>query len=291
MNVIVVSNCVTSGYHLAVSSLFPDWNVKAAGINEAERWLRTGEKPEFSLFLADCDLFIGWPIRGHIISTVLNPSADRIILPELYFRGLHPDVAQLNNFWGPFSIDAPHTQTSLLMLGARSIGMTAKQTESLFCEAVYDRLGFFDLYKAERRRIVTQFFDAGVQLDEAFDWWEKQGDFFYICHHPRSFVLVDIIRFALKGRYLSEDAFANSESLRWSQRDTLAWTEVWPVYPEIARRTGFNGSLTWLKNSQCSPREMSLSQVIDNTFKNLERMDAAWKSVPFVAECARRLQM
>ncbi|CAN2533199.1 hypothetical+protein [Methylocapsa aurea] len=291
MKVIVVSNCATSTYYDVTLSLFPDWTIKAAGFNEAERWLQSGEKPEFEQYLKECDLYIGWPLDNLHLATVLNPNAERVIIPELYFRGLHPDVAILEGFWGPFSEGAPHTQTSLLALGARAIGKTAEETRALFREDVFERLGYFDLYKSEKSHVVAEFGKYGIQLDEAFDFWETQNDFFYVCHHPRSFVLVDIARYALKGRFLDADAFASSESLRRTQPDRLiVGTEVWPVYPEIARRFGFDGSLTWLRFPHCSPREMSLSHVIDVIFDSLDKMDDAWKSVPFIAECAKRLE-
>ncbi|OAI26171.1 hypothetical protein A1351_15420 [Methylosinus sp. R-45379] len=291
MKVIVVSNCATSTYYEVVLTLFPDWTIKAAGFNEAERWIETGEKPEFENYLKECDLYIGWPLDGLRLANVLNPSAERVIIPELYFRGLHPDVAMLDGFWGPFSEGAPHTQTSLIALGAKAIGKTAEETQVLFREDVYEKLGYFDLYKTERSRLVADFGKYGIRLEEAFDFWETQNDFFYVCHHPRSFVLVDIVRNALAGRFLDADAYARSESIRRTQPDKLsAGTEIWPVYPEIARRFGFEGSLTWSRFPNCSPREMSLSRVIDIIFESLGRMDDAWKSVPFIAECAKTLE-
>jgi hypothetical protein len=290
MKVIVISNCATSTYYEVVLTLFPDWTIKAAGFNEAERWLQSGEKPEFEQYLKECDLYIGWPLDGLRMATVLNPNAERVIIPELYFRGLHPDVAMLDGFWGPFSEGAPHTQTSLLMLGAKAIGKSPEATQDLFREDVFERLGFFDLYKSERNRVVENFAANGIPLDEAFDFWETQRDFFYVCHHPRSIVLVDIVRHAFRGRFLDEEAFASSESLRRTQPDRLAISEVWPVYPEVARRFGFEGGYTWLKQPQNTPREMSLSRVIEVTFDSLDKMDDAWKSVPFIAECAKRLE-
>jgi hypothetical protein len=290
MKVIVISNCATHSYYEVVATLFPEWTIKAAGFNEAEHWLQTGEKPEFAQYIQECDLYIGWPLDGLLISTILNPNAERIIIPLLYFRGLHPDVAMLDGFWGPFSEGAAHTQTSVLMLGAKAIGRSAEATQALFREDVFERLGFFDLYKTERDRVVAEFAAHSIQLDEAFDFWETQRDYFYICHHPRSIVLIDIMRHALRGRFLSEDAFADSESLRRTQPDRLTISEVWPVYPEVARRFGFEGGYTWLKQALSTPREMSLTRVIDVTFESLDKMDDAWKSVPFVAECAKLLE-
>ncbi len=174
MKVIVVSNCATSTYYDVTLSLFPDWTIKAAGFNEAERWLQSGEKPEFEQYLKECDLYIGWPLDNLHLATVLNPNAERVIIPELYFRGLHPDVAILEGFWGPFSEGAPHTQTSLLALGARAIGKTAEETRALFREDVFERLGYFDLYKSEKSHVVAEFGKYGIQLDEAFDFWRRR---------------------------------------------------------------------------------------------------------------------
>lgn len=292
MKVIVISNCLTGSYHGAVTALFPDWDVKAAGFNQAQQWLETGEKPEFAQFLAECDLYIGFPVEGLHMETALNPNAERLIIPDLYFRGLHPDVAKLDGFWGPFSTEeAPHTQCSLIMVGGRALGKTAEETQALFREDVYERLGYFDLFASERNRMIADFAKNGIALDEAFNFWETQRDFVFVPHHPRSVVPVEIIRCAFKDRYLDPEAYVASQSLRETEPDRLApMTEIWPVYPEIARRFGFEGSLTWHRFPRYSPREMSLAQVIDKTFASLDKMDESWKSVPFVAECAKLLE-
>jgi Polysaccharide biosynthesis enzyme WcbI len=290
MQVIISSNCTTRGYYNAVAALFPHWQVKAAGVRESERWIQTGEKPEFVEYINHCDLYIGLPVDGRMIGAELNPNAERIIIPELYFRGLHPDVARLRDFRGPFTISDPHTQVSTIMLGAKAIGMSVNDTQELFCEDIYQRLGFFDLYNIEKGRLIASFAEREICIKDVFSDWEARGDFFYICHHPRKFVLFDIVRCALRGRHLSEEAFRRSEEYREVQVDTLNSTEVWPVYPEIARHLGFQGDLVWLKSRSESPREMCLREVIEKTFESLESTDSSWKNAPFVSECATLLE-
>lgn len=233
MKAVVISNCVTAAYYNTLRSLFPDWEIKAAGINESLRWLESGEKPQFLDYLESCDLFVGLPIQDNRIDAHLNPSAERVYIPELYFRGLHPDIALANGVWGPFSEDTPHTQVSLIVLAAYLLGKTVAEAEAYFRRDCYVALGYPDLFEAERIRLCDQFDLHGIDIRDEFQHWQSQGDFFYICHHPRSYVLVDIIRSAFKKR-LSFNEHRASESLRTSVPDHLSWSESWPVYPELA---------------------------------------------------------
>jgi|SRR5579862_1197841 len=286
MRVLVMSNCVMATYVACLQALRPDWEVRGVGLDEAGAWLARGVKPEFLRYAGACDLYFGWPLDNHGLADVLNPQADKIIVPPLHFRGLHPDLATLDGFRGPFSRDAANTQTSLIALAAKWLEYRVEQACALYCERSYEALGFFQLYQSECERLLALFGASGIDLREELRDWEQRGDFFYVCHHPRVFVIVDIVRRALVDRYLDRQRFAGSASLRDTLQDDLAWSETWPVYPEIARRIGFAGGLTWRLPPPLDGQPLSLHEMVERTFRALDDTPSGWRETGFIVEAA-----
>jgi tetratricopeptide (TPR) repeat protein len=286
MRALVVANCTTQTYVEGLQKLFPDWEVRGAAADVADAWLADGSKPAFEAYLRDCDLYVGEPPDGSHFGGVLNPSVDRVIIPALHFRGLHPDIATLPNFRGPLSFAAVNSQCSLIMITARALGMTVANTAAMFCSEIYRELGFFDLYKTAKNRLLKEFGSFGIHLSEEFAEWEKQGSFFYVCHHPKPFVLIDILRRALLGRYLDAASFRDSASIALTQADYFAAADVWPVYPELAAALGFQGSLTWIRPARPQAVTLSLGEVIEDTFAALEAMPENWRTQAFIQHSA-----
>lgn len=291
MRALVVANCTTQTYVDGLQKLFPDWEVRGVTADLAEAWLADGSRPEFDAYLGACDLYVGEPPRDRHYGTRINPAADRILLPNLYFRGLHPDIAVVPGLRGPLTFSAPNTQASLVTLAARALDMGAADTADLFRADVYRELGFFDLYTTEKKRLLELFSSHGIDLAEEFAAWEKIGNFFYVCHHPRAIVLIDILRRALAGRYLDAAAFTASAGLARLQTDYLGTMEIWPVYPDLAAPLGFAGSLTWVRGARPAPIQLPLADFIEATFAALDAAGPDWRSLPFVTRAAALIRM
>jgi hypothetical protein len=256
-------------------------------MNEATEWLIDNSKPEFTTYARHCDLYLGWDPSTHSVGTVLNPFAERIVMPMIRFRGLQPDIASLAGLRGPFSVRDPDDQVSLIILAANALGYDPQKTKSLFQAEVYDALGYFSFYEAERARFVQVFLDVGIDIETQFQDWECAGDFFFVPHHPRVFVLFDVVLQAVSNRYLRDGDIQAARALRAQQAEEFAWSERWPIYPEIARRLGFEGGMTWLLPTNGDRRERSLDDIIAMSFAALEKHECDWRSFPFVREaCA-----
>src|SRR6185437_13329155 len=119
---------------------------------------------EFVVYLRACEVYVGEPPEGRSFAEYLNPDAQRVVLPGLYFRGLHPDIAIIPEFRGPFSFAVPNTQGSVIITAAKALGLSVSQTEALFNEKTYQALGFFELYDLEKKRILELFRAQGVDL-------------------------------------------------------------------------------------------------------------------------------
>lgn len=290
MRAIVVANCTTQTYVEGLQKLFPQWEVRGVATDWAEQWLSEGSKPEFHNYLKSCQLYVGEPLEAKRLSAELNPAADKIIIPPLHFRGLHPDIAVVSGFHGPLSVAASNTQCSLVALAARSLEISVEETLTMFCMEIYQELGYFDLYAAEKRRIIDLFQSHNIDLSLEFEDWEKVGDYFHVCHHPRAVVLIDVLRRALAGRFLNPEEFAASAHLGRAHEDNLANLEIWPVYPEIAAPLGFQGSLTWVRPTRPTAQKLSLRAIVEGTFSALDAMDENWRAIPFVKRAAHIMQ-
>ncbi len=284
MRVLVVSNCVTGTFVQTIRAIFPAWDVRGAGVQEAADWLQDNSKPAFTDYAAHCDLYLGWDPAGHPIDLTLNPRADRIVIPSIHFRGLHPDIASVPGLWGPFSTSHNNDQVSLIMVAAKYLGYSADQTLSLFRPQVFDALGYGGYYDTERTRFIQNFLNAGHDIEMDVRRWEKGHDFFYVPHHPRVFVLFDIIVRALSGTYLHPGQRETAQALRTQQPDNLDWAEIWPVYPALAQRVGSAGSMTWFLPSQAERRERSLPEMVTLTFAALDNHAGDWKDLAFIRE-------
>jgi hypothetical protein len=285
MRVLVVSNCVTQTFAQTLQAIFPAWEVRGAGLGESRTWVESNVKPAFTRYARGCDLYFGWSLDDHPLKTILPEQTPRIVVPEIRFRGFHPDLASLPGFRGPFGLTAFGDQVSLIAVAAKALGYDQEQTARLFDDRTYQRLGYPDFYASERARFIQMLAQAGIDIAAEFTEWEQPGDaFFFVPHHARAHVLVDIVRRALHGKYLDDAGFVRTAALRTRLKDNLAWSEVWPVYPQLAARLGVPGSLTWLLPTNPGHRELSLAQIIEMTFAGLDAHEGDWRREPFVEQ-------
>ena len=286
MKVVVISNCVTVTFVEALKAIAPNWDVRGVDGGMADGWFTSGEKPEFVEFLQECELYIGDAPERRKCGPALNPKADRIILPHLWFHGLHPDVSYVQGLRGPLSYNAPNTIASLITLGAWAHGLGVDATVSLFNEATYAEFGFFERYGLERTKFLETFSANGIDLSADFAAWEARGDFFFVPVHPRKFVAIDTLRRALLGRrYLTPAAHAASAALPESQPDYLEALGTWPVYPELAARRGFTGSLEWVRPGK-PPAVLGLEAFVSASLEALGTDRAKWQDSPQIDRAA-----
>jgi hypothetical protein len=100
--------------------------------------------------------------------------------------------------------------------------------------------------------------------------------------------LIDVIRRALLGRYIDDRVHAASAGLAETMIDRFAMAETWPIYPEIAARHGFAGSLVW--RNLAGHAELSLETYLSLTFQTLDAMEQDWRQVAFVERVAAVLR-
>jgi hypothetical protein len=285
MKALVIGNCATVTYSDTLKAIFTDWEVRRVAEGAAQEWLIGGSKPEFTQFLQSCDLIVSHPhlLEFQPLANSLNPKADRIIIPGLVFSGLHPDIAILPRFNGVFS----SSQTSLIAVGACARGLGVYESLKLYNETTYAQLGYFDHYEKQKHSVISNFRKYDIDLVHDFPIWESQGDFFYFPIHARVFVLADILRRALLGRYINGRVHSATANLSLTLPDHLGG-QTWPIYPELAARRGFAGSLIW--RGLQGYAEMSLVDFVSSTFQSLSTMEESWRHVSFVEQAGATLR-
>jgi hypothetical protein len=151
-----------------------------------------------------------------------------------------------------------------------------------------DNSRLFDLYDKDKVRLIEAFRVLDIDLSKDFAGWEARGDFFYVPIHPRLSVLIDVLCRACLGRYIDQHILAEIGDLYQSLPDHLVGMARWPVYPEIAVRHGFAGSLVW-RRLRGHP-EMDLASFVHDAYRALSELDGSWRSIPFVQRAAATLR-
>jgi len=176
-------------------------------------------------------------------SGLVEQLAPRVLkLPSLTFSAFHPDIVYafhnnqvvkngLNSDWN-----------SRIILLSYLEGFSEKDTLSLFNSTVFDSLGYFTVWSSSASELAESF--ARCDLD--FSRWirrvQRQGVFMYGINHPAQFALCELAAQIAEGiDNQPSDVVADLPRLT---KDYLAHI-VWPVYPEIAKRLGLDGSYHW----------------------------------------------
>ncbi len=164
--------------------------------------------------------------------------------PRVLFTGFHPDGlhapprARLRSLIGDWH--------SALMLAAFRLGLPPHRTAELFNAYVYGVLGYFDEYANAERFLGDKAREVGWDLSVEFEAWRGQGCFVHTPNHPCIGVMMSLARRVCRSLDLEFD----SDAIAPPDPFDLAW----PVYPEIAKRLGVEGALTFsttLDGGQC----------------------------------------
>jgi hypothetical protein len=163
-----------------------------------------------------------------------------ILFPAITFAAFHPDLIYLLDatrayafLFGPIG---PYH--SALGAFAYRKGLSLEEANALFNENVFEALGYFDVWNDaahELLEISKQKF--GVDLSAELMNWARRGVFMYSTVHPMSFVLFDI------AKKLFERVGLNPGGVNFNYYDIhdLARSEIFPVYPPIAKAFGVEG--------------------------------------------------
>jgi hypothetical protein len=277
MKALVVSDCATSAYVGGLKALFPDWDVRGVMRNLADQWVSANPpNAGFIEFLEDCDLHIGLPAQQGRYGKKLPTRARHIVIPSFWFRGLQPDCFHLSGIVSP--LGKASDLHSRIVTAAFRAGLSCKQACDLFQPRTYEAFGYLTHYDLEKKRLVERFGRHGIDLSASIERWLGRGSFLYSYNHPRVDVLMEVLRRAL----IVADLLPAAERADVGDigvADDLARLIVWPVYPEIAQRHGFAGSLLWRRGQSDHFQTLELPEFVAASFEKL-----AGKTLPELPE-------
>ncbi len=190
--------------------------------------------------------------------------------PTFYFPAFHPDLVYVHLDKGVAQSPLGDYHSSIIFYAWRN-GLSVGRTEALFCEPVFQHLGFFDYWQTSKQALLDEFSQSHLDLAGAFDRWTARGCFSFSVNHPKLFVMGSIAS-AIVDKLGIVPTTRRPEDFLY---DAAADTCVWPVYPAIGRRLGLDGDYGFkVSRHLCTAdqpvRFLGLRAFIEASFANYE---------------------
>jgi hypothetical protein len=254
----VIGNCQAYAVAACLRRLAPEADVRAMSVGELDSGDDAGPIAErFSAF----DLVASQPLGskyGALAYSALSRSARRIEpFPRIHFTGFHPDLLPAGAY--------PRGMHSKLVLAGYVMGLPQARVAELFNAYVYGVLGYFEEYAKSEQHHLDQARKIGFELEPLMKSWRTEGPFVHAHVHPARRVSWSI------AERLAQSLGLPVASEEPDMDDLLEPLGVWPVYPEIARRLGVAGDLTFRFRDR---PPLDLDAMIDQGFRACARLDA-----------------
>ncbi len=274
---LVISNCQTVGLANCLSLLEPQARVESCNLwqlrKRAKHWkARLGEYDH--LFLAPEVKTFGLPD--------LDGLSHITWVPSVIFGGFHPDLCYIQSPKGVLKgpLDDYH---SLIAISAFRQGLSPAKTVTLFRPEVFQRIGYFDGWSAQRAQLLADFSAFDWDMRETFLRWARRGVFMHSPNHPHIEVLFD------QARMVVEKVQGRAWDGGFRPHDNLASGPAFPVFPEIAERLGMMGG-SYLFKPLNEYRLLDLEGFLESCFALYATYDkAALTPLSAYAESAARV--
>ena len=273
----IVGNCQSFGVAYAMKMLDPSATVDHFSMIARARstmglFAKTLETYDY-VFSHD---FLDGHVRGGGSEELRQRLPKTIIFPAIGFAAFHPDLVYIHDLTrlhgfvsGP--IGAYHSAIGLF---AYRKGLSLEMANALFNENVFDALGYLDMWNDASRELLDAARDRyGVDLSAELMNWSRRGVFMYSTVHPMSFVLFDL------SKKLFEKVGLKPRVVNFNYYDIhdLARSEIFPIYPPIAKRYGAQGGYMFkMQNHHISTTVgdfLNLPQFLASCYKSYSAHD------------------
>ena len=162
-----------------------------------------------------------------------------VMFPGVHFTGFQPDAVRVIANGLESLIGEWH---SALIMAAYRMGLPQARAGELFNAYVYGALGYFDEYAKAQTFLQRAAKQIGWDLAAELKTWPRP--FVHTPTHPRIEVMMDIARGVCGGLggETAPDAAAPP--------DPFVASGAWPIYPEIGKRLGLAGEMTFVSPKQ-----------------------------------------
>ena len=235
----VLGNCQNTNLVACIQALTGDVNPASYEIS-LENVAKLTEE-QLSALVVDHDfLFAQNSIADFIITQYPEASGKIVRVPHVTFNGYHPDLVYIGvrNCDEPLTGPTWHYHSSIALYSWLH-GFNVSETLKLYTNETYERLGFFDYWKAAEQALLQEGDACGLPLDGLLAEWATRGCFMHSYNHPKLFATADVARALLQKIGLPTLSIAAEEYIvdMFQER---GW--VWPVYPEIGNRHRVKGN-------------------------------------------------
>ena len=169
------------------------------------------------------------------------PHQRMIDIPSLVFPAFHPDLVYAQRLDGS-NFHGVSDYHSAIGLWAWRAGVDLTGATELFCDEVFAELGY-DRYWASSVESLREAFDSSdLGFSRAWARLVRIGPFMHSVNHPRPEALAVLAKSI--ARELGAPPSVFEEPIERYLHDYCE-SEVWPIYPFVARRLGLAGSWQW----------------------------------------------
>jgi hypothetical protein len=232
--------------------------------------------------VAENDVVLLQPLYADALRAVDADLIDKVqLFPSISFPAFQPDqcYVQIKGTLDEVSGPLGPYHSSIAYYAWRA-GISATQAADLYCEPVYQQLRFFDYWDSATQALLEEGRRCGMPLDGYLQQWRARGCFMHSPNHPKLYVLAAISRAVLQ-RLQMPTLPIEPEEVVW---DNLTDVAIWPVYPEIAKRLGIDGSLMFKGNNPGLPSKAPIVSYALDEF--ISRSYAAFEQAAQTAEIA-----
>lgn len=241
--IVVSGNCHVGAIATALGAMLPDDHVEpiACYPEDPATEAATGER------LRHADAWVTLNDRS-IHARILGggePPGEVVTLPNMRFFGYHPDIVHVGfRDGGVLVTGAVGPYNSALVLGGWRLGLDEEQIVASFVPEVCDALGYTTFWPAAVAELERRVDRSDLGWGEVYLPLAQGEPFMLTDNHPRLNALIHLSRLAA-GRL---GADPDHVAFPWDQvlpDGLLATSEVWPVYPSVARQLGLRGGHVW----------------------------------------------
>jgi hypothetical protein len=197
---------------------------------------------------------------------ILPSLKDFITVPLIEYHALHPDLcyAGIQSGIGDYH--------SIICVAGFLSGLSISKTIELYSDQTYEKAGYYSLAASEDAALVAHCQKYGYDIRPAFRRWGLRESFMYSINHPKVQCVYDIASLAM------EKTGQSPIPSQLLPQDYLANGSIFPVYPEIAERFGFPGSLSFKRHGSYSV--LSLEEFVASSFRAYQEAGAGLAVAP-----------